>query len=210
MIKNSSPRTYYVYVHINKVNGKRYYGITSQLPQERWKRGSQYKQQPKFYNAIQKYGWDNFEHVVLYSGLPKKDASDKEMELIAEFRTVENDYGYNVSIGGEFPHSKYKTAAEAYEVRLEKCRQASKEQWKKICAEPELHLQSIEYKRAYSAKYMEKLKQDPEAYARYLENKRKADQARRSDPKRHAALLAWRREYYKKQKDKLTDTRVIN
>ena len=33
---------YKVYVHINKVNGKRYYGVTCQKVNRRWKNGKGY------------------------------------------------------------------------------------------------------------------------------------------------------------------------
>jgi hypothetical protein len=122
MKKDKSICTYYVYVHINKINGKRYYGITSQLPRERWKRGSPYKSQKKFYNAIQKYGWDNFDHIVLHSGLSHHEAGAIEMSLIEEFRTREAAYGYNVSIGGEQAGRKYRTAEEAHAQRMENCK----------------------------------------------------------------------------------------
>lgn len=210
MAKDKSSRTYYVYVHINKINGKRYYGITSQLPRERWKHGSPYKSQKKFYNAILKYSWDNFEHIVLYSGLSHKEAADIEKALIAEFRTTENAYGYNVSIGGEQSGRRYRTAEEAYAQRLENCKKSNKAKLQKIYADEALHQQLLENKRENHANYMDRLKRDPVAYKEYLENKRKANHKRIEDPVKHEALLAWRREYYKKRKDKLNNTQAIN
>lgn len=48
---------YIVYQHQNLINGKRYFGITSQNPERRWgKNGNGYKSTPHFYSAIQKYG----------------------------------------------------------------------------------------------------------------------------------------------------------
>lgn len=208
MAKDKSVRTYCVYVHINKINGKRYYGITSQLPRERWKHGSQYRNQP-FYNAILKYGWDNFEHIVLYSNLSHKEAAELEMHLIEEFHTTETNYGYNVSIGGEHTGRKYRTAEEAYAHRLENCKKSNKAKLEKIYADTELHQQLLDAKCEYHATYMAKLKQDPDAYASYLENKRIANHKRIEDPEKHEALLAWRREYYKKRKNKLKDTKTI-
>ena len=47
---------------------KKYYiGITSQAVNKRWKNGKGYKSSPYFYNAIQKYGWNNFEHNILFT-----------------------------------------------------------------------------------------------------------------------------------------------
>ena len=54
-----------IYMHTNKINGKKYIGQTFQNIEYRWRQdGSGYKGQP-FYNAIEKYGWDNFEHKIL-------------------------------------------------------------------------------------------------------------------------------------------------
>ena len=48
---------YTVYQHKNKINGKRYFGITSRKPEERWGcNGRNYKSSPHFYSSIQKYG----------------------------------------------------------------------------------------------------------------------------------------------------------
>ena len=56
-------KTYCVYVHTNKFNGKKYVGQTCQKPEVRFgKNGSGYVGSRVFYNAILKYGWDNFYH----------------------------------------------------------------------------------------------------------------------------------------------------
>lgn len=99
--KNYSNGFWKVYVHINKQNGKRYVGITSQKVEYRWNYGEGYKNSPHFYAAIHKYGWDGFEHVVLFDYLTEQEAKYKEIELIAEWSTRDNRYGYNVSAGGE-------------------------------------------------------------------------------------------------------------
>ena len=71
---------YTVYMHKNKINGKVYIGITYQNVKYRWrKNGEGYKKQ-KFYNAIKKYGWDNFEHIILFENLTFEEACLKEQE----------------------------------------------------------------------------------------------------------------------------------
>ena len=99
-------KTWCVYVHIFP-NGKMYFGITSKKPEDRWENGTGYSRshQPVMYNAIQKYGWENIEHKILYSGLNKLDAENKEKELIAQHKTnccrYGDDFGYNMTDGGE-------------------------------------------------------------------------------------------------------------
>lgn len=93
---------YTVYQHKNKINGKVYIGITSQKPEHRWgSQGCNYKSSPHFYSAIQKYGWDNFEHNILFTGLTKEQACLKEQELIKEFNSMNREYGYNSTSGGD-------------------------------------------------------------------------------------------------------------
>ena len=91
-----------VYVHINKINGKRYVGITSKAkPEHRWNSGRGYGENTHFRGAIQKYGWDNFIHIVLFDNLTELEAKTKECELIAEWDTCNPLYGYNMTIGGD-------------------------------------------------------------------------------------------------------------
>lgn len=87
-------------MHVNKANGKKYIGITSQSAKGRWKRGAGYKQQKRFYCAIQHYGWDGFDHYVLFDSLSKEEAEVKEEELIKEHRSNDLSFGYNIENGG--------------------------------------------------------------------------------------------------------------
>ena len=93
---------YTVYQHKNKINGKIYIGITSQKPEDRWGlQGCNYKSSPHFYSAIQKYGWNNFEHNILFTGLTKEQACLKEQELIKEYDLMNREFGYNSTSGGD-------------------------------------------------------------------------------------------------------------
>lgn len=89
-----------VYMHENRVNGKKYIGITSQKPTKRWQNGAGYAQQPRFFNAIKKYGWDAFRHEILYTDLTQSEAERLEVELIAKYETMNPSKGYNSTAGG--------------------------------------------------------------------------------------------------------------
>jgi group I intron endonuclease len=94
-------KEYVVYMHINKTNNKKYVGKTSLKPEQRWGRdGCNYKEQV-FWNAISKYGWDNFEHIIVVRGLSEEEANWLEVELIAAWDTTNPKNGYNVSKGGD-------------------------------------------------------------------------------------------------------------
>ena len=78
-------KLYTVYKHTSP-SGKVYIGITCRKPEYRWNHGRGYKEidQPLFYRAIKKYGWDNITHEILYSGLQEKDAKNLEISLIKQ------------------------------------------------------------------------------------------------------------------------------
>lgn len=91
--------SYIIYIHRNKINNKAYIGQTIN-PKERWK-PKNYKHNPHFYAAIQKYGWDNFEHTIFASGLTVDEANHIERLLIALYDTTNPAIGYNVRLGGD-------------------------------------------------------------------------------------------------------------
>lgn len=90
-------------MHRNKINNKVYIGQTVQdYLQDRWKNGKGYKTCYYFYNAIQKYGWDNFEHIVLEQNenWTQEELNNKEKYYIAKYKSNNPEYGYNITDGG--------------------------------------------------------------------------------------------------------------
>ena len=92
-------KNYSVYVHTNRANGFRYVGITAQKPEARWQGGHGYQKQAVFWNAIVKYGWDNFDHDIIAAGLSAEEAWTLEKELIERYNTTDRKHGYNRSSG---------------------------------------------------------------------------------------------------------------
>lgn len=94
--------TYCVYIHTNKINGKKYVGqtINGNNPNKRWDNGRGYEHCIRFFNAIKKYGWDNFEHEIIASNLTAKEADNFERTLIAKLNTTNPEIGYNIELGG--------------------------------------------------------------------------------------------------------------
>jgi group I intron endonuclease len=99
---------YSVYLH-KLPNNKKYVGITKMEPKIRWRNGNGYKNNVLFYRAILKYNWENIEHTILFTGLTKIEAEQKEIELIKYFKSNNRNYGYNIENGGNVcgTHSKF-------------------------------------------------------------------------------------------------------
>ena len=108
-----------VYKHTSP-SGKVYIGITSQKPEHRWNNGDGYKGRTYFWNAIQKYGWENFEHEILYTGLSKQEAGEKEKELIELYDSTDKNKGYNLSTGGEYGGAGVKQNQSTIDKRVQK------------------------------------------------------------------------------------------
>lgn len=93
-------RKYCVYKHTSP-SGKVYIGITKKKATYRWANGLGYKTSPHFWNAIQKYGWENIAHEILIDGISKEEACAEERRLIAELNATDPSFGYNQKSGGE-------------------------------------------------------------------------------------------------------------
>lgn len=89
---------YVVYAHKNLANNKIYIGQTKNV-KKRWT-PSAYKGSRFFYFAIQKYGWDNFEHIILKDNLTQQEANYWEKYYITLYNTTNSQYGYNILEGG--------------------------------------------------------------------------------------------------------------
>lgn len=95
----NSVKQYTVYMHVSP-SGKKYIGITSQKPKDRWGNGNGYKRNQYFYKAIRKYGWNNFQHIIIMAGLTKEEAENLEITLISQYDTTNKEKGYNIENGG--------------------------------------------------------------------------------------------------------------
>lgn len=93
-------KTYLLYCHQNQINGKLYFGITSTSLYMRFRNGRGYKTQ-MFGRAIEKYGWGNFNHIIILENLTYEMACECEKYLISKYQTNNGQYGYNISEGGK-------------------------------------------------------------------------------------------------------------
>ena len=122
LIMRQNNKNWVVYAHKNKINKKIYIGITGQKPERRWRNGQGYKTSTYFYNAIQKYGWDNFEHIILQFNLTQQEAEEKEKYYIQKYNTLNDIYGYNIKNGGKLNQGLSKQGRK-------KISQSSKKNW---------------------------------------------------------------------------------
>ena len=105
---------YTVYKHTSP-HGKVYIGITARPVSRRWHGGSAYRNNPHFYSAIKKYGWDNFQHEILAQGLTFEAACEMERALIAQHCSTDPKRGYNRSPGGDKTTLGYRYSEESRE-----------------------------------------------------------------------------------------------
>jgi group I intron endonuclease len=92
---------YTIYKSVNTKTGKVYIGFDSNWPNRvRIHKSASKNQDYKFYRAIRKYGWDNFEWSVIYQSKDKQHTL-KQMEtyFINEYNSMKN--GYNSTLGGD-------------------------------------------------------------------------------------------------------------
>lgn len=83
-------------------SGKVYIGLTSGTMDFRaGVNGYKYKSCTYFWSAIEKYGWNNFTHEILFDDLTFDEACEKEKEMIAFYRSNEREFGYNLTDGGQ-------------------------------------------------------------------------------------------------------------
>lgn len=166
-----------VYMHINKTNNKKYIGITSQKPEDRWGPGGCKYSNQYFAKAIKKYGWDGFDHIIICTGLEENEAKQIEITLIEEYNTFNTNFGYNMTLGGE-GNRKYKTDEESHIAVLE----SAARKRAKIKANPEKYQQRLEQMRDFKRQYYN----DPVMHEKLLAANRKYHETKRSTPEGRA------------------------
>lgn len=93
---------YQIYRH-RTPDGKVYIGCTKQSLTARWGRnGESYCSNLEFWNAIQKFGWDNIQHEVIAVESDRGRALELESELIHKHKATDSRYGYNKMAGPKY------------------------------------------------------------------------------------------------------------
>ena len=101
MIKDLRKKKFIVYERV--LNCKKYYGFTMKdLYGRAGGNGSGYKGCPIFWDAIQKYGWENVRSRVIFENLNEKQAKMLETYMIITEDTTNPEYGYNSTRGEGF------------------------------------------------------------------------------------------------------------
>ena len=92
-----------IYMYQNKINKHCYIGQSIDIQKRRWDHQSDYKCEKsssyncQFYQALRKYGFENFEFSILEECL-KEELDDKEIFYIKKYDSFKN--GYNATEGG--------------------------------------------------------------------------------------------------------------
>ncbi len=103
-----------IYKYVNKINHKVYIGRTCQTLEKRaGSNGVGYKSCFKFWNAIQKYGWDNFVPTILEEGLTDEEASTKELEYISKYDSAKSGYNIIDSLRSNYGDDKRRSLSKA-------------------------------------------------------------------------------------------------
>lgn len=90
-----------VYAITNKINNKKYIGITSNSFAERYPHGIRAHHNPHLRKSVRKYGHDNFKVELLEKNIGSIELlQELEMKYIKEYNTCDSEKGYNKSLGG--------------------------------------------------------------------------------------------------------------
>ena len=95
-----SGNIYCLYRHTSP-SGKAYIGITNDYTRRCDEHQRADGSSPKFHRAIRKYGWDNFTHEILATGMTESEAGELEVACITKWNTWHG--GYNSHPGGAIP-----------------------------------------------------------------------------------------------------------
>lgn len=100
----------YIYKFTNKVNGKVYVGQTNDIvKRKRGHKSTAFNSKSKdynlpFHNALRKYGWENFDFEILEEiddAFGREYLNEREKFFIVNEKSLINENGYNLTIGGE-------------------------------------------------------------------------------------------------------------
>lgn len=173
-------KKYKVYMHIFP-NNKVYIGITSQKTTRRWNNGNGYKSNKYMTNAINKYGWNNVEHKIIYKDLSKEEAENKEKELILKYSSNNKKHGYNILEGGNASNGLTSEM-------LEKMSTITKNLWKD--KDYRKHMKEVHQGKKFSEETKKKMSENN---AKYWQGKHLSKETKTKISKSRKGKPAWNR-----------------
>lgn len=97
------------------MNGFEYIGMTGRSIKTRWQNKKRaYDMCTYFRKALDVFGWDGFDHLVLFSGMTKQEAMDKETELIRA--NIAKGISYNIRDDNEWLGNLRKRPVDVYDL----------------------------------------------------------------------------------------------
>jgi len=94
-----------IYRITNRINGKVYIGKTEKTVEDRWKKhvATAFKDGSPFYihKAMRKYGVEAFQVEKLAIAVSLEELDQLEIKFIAQYRSNDPQFGYNMTTGGE-------------------------------------------------------------------------------------------------------------
>jgi group I intron endonuclease len=128
---------YSIYRATNKINGKVYIGFDSEWPKRKKSHYYNHRSSPcpkwPFYNALKKYGWDNFQWEILYQSKDGEHCKNyMENYFIVENRSFigfTDCNGYNSTLGGEGSLGKTQTVENKKKQSKRRSEMNSKSRW---------------------------------------------------------------------------------
>ena len=225
-------RIWVIYKHTNKINGKSYIGQTCTPTKVRWKSGYGYRKSCQlFANAIEKYGWENFEHEIIEDEIKSvEEANEREKYWIAYYHTFIRDpecNGYNMTPGGGAADNVRQTIEKDGEVQkvficelprfeAEGWRVLSKKEVSKLWYEAhkeERRAKDREYHATYRIEHKKELAAKNKKYAEDNREKVKAKQREwmaENDEHIKAQKAAWLEAHKEEQKEKARQYYLAN
>lgn len=169
-----------IYCYINKVTGKRYIGQTINPDQrkrshlhEATKRNSDYY----FHRSIRKYGWDNFDYIVLEENVERTLLNDRETYYINEYNSLWPN-GYNQCLANSLDETAIQKANETKQKKYETMSEDEKKLLTKhMCEKNKGSKRSEETKRKMSESAKKHLAENPRVISE--ETKRRVSETMR-------------------------------
>lgn len=133
-MKKDNKSTYTIYRFINKINNKSYIGFDGNYPsrinQHYYVHRSKNCPDYPFYNALKKYGWDNFTYEVIYQSNDLSHTLNKmENHFIVENESHVSQKGYNVTWGGQGTFGKLQSEKNKIEQSIRRKEANQKSNW---------------------------------------------------------------------------------